>query len=188
MKLKDENITNLVEEAKKGNIDSLEKLLKESEKEITSILYYLTSSEADISDMVQEILLKIIKNLKNLKNPNQYRSWLNKIARRQYFDFLRKHRKKKDKIELGDFIEHDDIKDKKQEPIDSCISCELAKTIRDSVARLSEPYKMTIVMREFEGLSYDEIAKVTKTNVGTVKSRISRARNQLKEYIRPYME
>ena len=80
------------------------------------------------------------------------------------------------------------ICEKQKEPIENCINSELVKVIKSSISKLNEPYKLAIIMREFEGLSYDEIAKLTKTNVGTVKSRIARARCQLKEYIKPYME
>ena len=64
---------------------------------------------------------------------------------------------------------------------------ELDLVIKKSIDKLKEPFKMTIVMRELQGLSYDEIAQATNSSIGTVKSRIARARCKLQEYIKPYM-
>lgn len=184
-------MTDLIESAKKGEEEALEKLLKKTEKEVYSFLYYITKKEEDISDIVQEILLKVTKNLNKLKDPASYKPWINKIVLREYYSYLRKNKKNAEKIIKGDICElesENHFKDKKREPMEDCIGCEIIQAVKNSICKLNEPYKLAIIMREFEGLSYDEIAEITKTNVGTVKSRISRARNQLKEYIKPYME
>ena len=185
-----EDCTQLVKDAAEGKVDALEKLLKKTEKQVYSLLFYLSKSENELNDMVQEILLKITKNIKNLKEPSSYKSWLNKIVLREYYDNLRKCKTKPVvfKNDITECAETENIADSKREPIEDCIGCELAKIIKDSILKLSEPYKAAILMREFEGFSYDEIAKMTNTNVGTVKSRIARARCRLKEYIKPYME
>lgn len=185
--MKENNDTlSLIKKAKTGDLDSLEKLLKETEKEIYSFLYYLSNSKEDVSDMVQEILLKITKNIKYLKDAGNFKAWVNKIAIRHYYDKLRK--KKTEKVDICELEEDKSPKDKKREPIEECIGCEIIEGIKQSVCKLPEPYRAAILMREFRGMSYDEIAKLTKTNVGTVKSRIARARSRLKEYIKPYVE
>lgn len=187
--MKDEKITNeLIELAKKGDIDALETVLKDTEKDVYSFLYYLSKDENELSDMVQEILLKVVKNIKNLKDPKHFKGWLNKIITRHYYDCMRKKEKNKKKLKLIDEEPDEKFQDLKQTPIDDCIGSELINAIKSSVLKLPEPYKMAIIMREFKGLTYDEIAHLTDSNVGTVKSRISRARNRLKEYIKPYME
>ena len=183
-----QNNTEVINLAKNGNKNALKTLLKETEKDVYSYLYFLAKDENEISDMVQEILLKIVKNIKNLKDTEHFRGWLNTTITRHYCDCMRKKTNNKKHIqqiteEIGDILE-----DKKHIPDNDCINKEMLNRIRESVLRLKEPYKIAIIMREFKGLSYDEIAKLTKTSTGTVKSRIARARNQLKEYIRAYME
>ena len=103
---------------------------------------------------------------------------------------IRKNKKNKNcaNSETAEKILDDAICEKQKEPIENCINSELITVIKNSILKLPVQYKLAIIMREFEGLTYDEIAKITKTNVGTVKSRIARARCQLKEYIKPYME
>ena len=71
--------------------------------------------------------------------------------------------------------------------INCILNDELDLVIKKSIDKLKEPFKMAIVMREIQGLSYDEIARATNSSIGTVKSRIARARCKLQEYIKPYM-
>ena len=183
-----EDKTEIIEKAKKGDINSLEAILKETEKDTYSFLYYLTKSENELSDMVQEILLKVAKNICKLKDPNHFKGWLNTIIMRHYYDCMRKKQRCKDKVKYITEEETENFEDTKCTPFSDCINKELITAVKNSVIKLPEPYRTAIIMREFKGLTYDEIAKISKTNVGTIKSRISRARSRLKEYIKPYME
>lgn len=190
MKQTEDEFSQLAKLAKNGDKESLKKLLLKTEKLIYISLYYLAENNCELSDVVQESLLKISKNLKKLNDTKAYKSWANKIAIRCFYDYKRKNKKSENcsQISQDDEILTNIICEKQKEPIENCINSELVKAIKSSISKLNEPYKLAIIMREFEGLSYDEIAKLTKTNVGTVKSRIARARCQLKEYIKPYME
>lgn len=190
MKQTEDEFSQLAKLAKNGDKESLKKLLLKTEKLIYVSLYYLAENNCELSDVIQESLLKISKNLKKLNDTKAYKSWANKIAIRCFYDYKRKNKKSENcsQISQDDEILTNIICEKQKEPIENCINSELVKVIKSSISKLNEPYKLAIIMREFEGLSYDEIAKLTKTNVGTVKSRIARARCQLKEYIKPYME
>ncbi|HIT56224.1 TPA: sigma-70 family RNA polymerase sigma factor [Candidatus Galligastranaerophilus intestinigallinarum] len=190
MKQTEDEFSQLAKLAKNGDKESLKKLLLKTEKLIYISLYYLAENNCELSDVIQESLLKISKNLKKLNDTKAYKSWANKIAIRCFYDYKRKNKKSENcsQISQNDKILTNIICEKQKEPIENCINSELVKVIKSSISKLNEPYKLAIIMREFEGLSYDEIAKLTKTNVGTVKSRIARARCQLKEYIKPYME
>ena len=181
----------LLKNAKRGDITSLEKILKKTEKDVYSFLYYMTDSDVELSDIVQDVLLKVAKGIKSIKDEKHFRPWLNKIVIRNYYDQLRKNKTQKEQNQSLDISEEKNLSiftDNKTCPVDDCINNELMNVIKQSIMKLNEPYKEAIVMRELEGMSYDEIAKLTKTSVGTVKSRISRARNRLKEYMKPYME
>ena len=80
-----------------------------------------------------------------------------------------------------------EIPDNSTCPQNCVLNDELDLVIKKSIDRLKEPFKMAIVMREIQGLSYDEIARATNSSIGTVKSRIARARCKLQEYIKPYI-
>ncbi len=190
MKQNEDEFIYLSQKAKSGDKESLKKLLYKTEKLIYLSLYYLAENECEIADVIQESLMKISKNLKKLNDTKSYKSWANKIALRCFYDHKRKNKKRENcnHNDASDEILTNIICEKQKEPIEDCIHSELVKEIKASISKLNEPYKLAIIMREFEGLSYDEIAKLTKTNVGTVKSRIARARCQIKEYMKPYME
>ena len=80
-----------------------------------------------------------------------------------------------------------EIPDIKTKPIEKCITAECEKIIRNAIRELPEAFRIAIILREFQGLSYEEIAQTTQTNIGTVKSRISRARLKLQEALKNYI-
>ena len=77
--------------------------------------------------------------------------------------------------------------DKKCKPPEKCISAELEKIIKDAILALPEQFRIAIILRELQGLSYEEIANATHSSVGTVKSRIARARNKLQDELKVYI-
>lgn len=184
----EEKIKPHIKYAKNGDINSLKIILKETEKEIYSILYCLCKDKEIIQDIIQEVLLKIATKIKTLKNEDSYVSWMNKIVLREYYNHQRINKKYKNNELIENYFQEEKIDKKQQEPLKNCIGNEVIKEIIENLKKLQEPYKIAIIMREFEGLSYDEIAKLTNTNIGTVKSRISRARSQLKERLSKALE
>ena len=193
MKIKFKNNTTeaLIEKAQNDDYEALEELVRREEKNIYATLYYMNARCDDISDLTQEVLFKVAKNIKKLKNPKTFRAWLNQITIRQFYDSLRKKRKIPIKIVTENECEEDkkefEIPDNTTCPQNCILNDELDLVIKKSIDKLKEPFKMAIVMREIQGLSYDEIARATNSSIGTVKSRIARARCKLQEYIKPYM-
>ena len=80
-----------------------------------------------------------------------------------------------------------DIPDKNKKPDEHILTSELDKKIKESIFNLPIPFRMPIIMRELQGMSYGEIANSLNTNIGTIKSRIARARNKLQEELKPYI-
>lgn len=190
LKFKNETTENLIQKAQNDDFEALEEIIRREEKNIYATLYYMNAKCDEISDLVQEILFKVAKNIKKLKNPKTFRAWLNQITIRQFYDSLRKKQRTPIKITLeNDYDDKKEIEipDTSINPMGCILNDELDLVIKKSIDKLKEPFKMTIVMRELQGLSYDEIAQATNSSIGTVKSRIARARCKLQEYIKPYM-
>jgi len=177
---KKSDINTLVVLAQKGDTAALEELIKRVQKNIFTMFSYLTDKRPDIADLTQEALLKMAKNIRNLKEPQNFRAWLNKIVTNIFYDYIKKHTSEKNfEFDNDKLLE---IKDKIGcEPGEKCLFSEMEKLIRAALLSLPENLRIVIVLREYEGLSYDDIAKVTNTPSGTVKSRISRARIKLRE-------
>ncbi len=185
------SLNELIVLAQKDDYRALEELIKREQKNIFASFCYLTKSGDNVSDLTQDVLLKIAKNIKNLKNPAHYKSWSNQIINNVFYDSLRKSKRMVNTVSL-DNEENDDmqavqIPDKRCRPQDKCITSELDKVIKMAIYQLPEPFRIAIMLRELQGLSYEEIAEATSASVGTVKSRIARARGKLQENLKTYI-
>ena len=169
---------------------ALEELIKKIQRDIYATLSYLLKTNDKLADLTQEILLKVAKNIQNLKNPKCFKSWLNNIITNTYYDELRKKKKTPETISIDytcdtlNLAFKLEIPDNKSKPIEKCITSECEKLIKSAIRELPEAFRIAIILREFQGLSYEEIAQTTNSSIGTVKSRISRARIKLQELLK----
>ncbi len=189
-KIKNNTLDELIKLAQGGDLEALEEIIKRQQKTVFATLYYLNAKPDEIMDITQEILFKVAKNIKKLKNPRTFKSWLNQIIINQFYDTLRKKQKSVKKVCLEtqetDKLSYE-IPDFTTNPYQKAIDKELENAIKNSIHKLPDPFKAAIIMRELQGLSYEEIAQATNSNIGTVKSRIARARLKLQEYLKPYL-
>lgn len=188
------SLEELIVLSQQNDLKALEELIRREQKNVFAAFSYLTDKYENISDLTQEALMRVAKNIVNLKNPKNFKSWLNTIITNLFYDELRKNSRKPDTISIDEencensnFNILSLIPDKKCRPHEKCISNELEKIIKDAIKKLPEQFRIVIVLRELQGLSYEEIAKATHSNVGTVKSRIARARCKLQEGLKSYI-
>lgn len=189
-KVKNNSLDELIEMARNGDMEALEEIIRRQQKNVFATLYYLNAKPDEIMDLTQEILFKVAKNIRKLKNPKTFKSWLNQIIINQFYDTLRKKQKSVKKVCLDsspDAKNGLEIPDFASNPYQRALDKELERAIKCSIHKLPDPFKMAIIMRELQGLSYEEIAQATNSNIGTVKSRIARARLKLQEYLKPYI-
>lgn len=185
-------IEELVVLSQQNDFKALEELIRREQKNVYAAFSYLSPKNENVADLTQEALLRVAKNIQNLKNPKLFKSWLNQIVTNLFYDELRKSQRKVDTISLDDETpDTPSIKfmlpDKKCKPPEKCISAELEKFIKNAINALPEQFRIAIVLREFQGLSYEEIAETTHSSIGTVKSRIARARGKLQEDLKTYI-
>ena len=194
LQYKDMKTEELIVLAQQDDIKALEEILRNEQKNVFATFTCLTEKREDVSDLTQEALLRVAKNIKNLKTPSNFKSWLNRIIIHLFYDELRKRSKSPNTISIDDEPTDDNLKsvknsipDKSATPRDKCISHELENFIITEINSLPKPFRVAIVLREFQGLSYEEIANTTQSSIGTVKSRISRARIKLQESLKNYI-
>lgn len=183
--------------AQQKDYKALEELIKREQRNVFATFTYLNKKTDNVCDLTQEALMRMAKGLPNLKNPKLFKSWLNQIVMNLFYDNLRKNNRIPQIVSIDDnqthnekfatHPEHHYIPDKKCKPLEKCLSNELDRKIKQEMRQLPEYFRVPIVLRELQGLSYDEIAEITKTNVGTVKSRISRARSRLQDGLKDYI-
>lgn len=195
-KYKNAQLELLITNAQSGDNIAMEELIRRHEKYIHMRLYQLDPNNTNMKDMAQDVMLRVARSLKNLKEPKRFQCWLSQIITNIFFDELRKKQRKMNTVSLDSFFsEEDDCGAKSEKDIecpkgspDECSeNSEMNRAIKHAIAELEEPYKAAIVLRELQGFSYDEIATATGASVGTVKSRIARARQKLQSKLKPYL-
>ncbi|MBR2068834.1 MAG: sigma-70 family RNA polymerase sigma factor [Candidatus Gastranaerophilales bacterium] len=175
----------LISKAQKGDQKAMIDLIRKEENNIYSTIYYLKKSDDEINDIMQDVLIKLSTKITQLKNPKLFKSWLNQIIIHSYYDYLRKN-KKQTHISFKNDDKELDIIDYKSNPQDSVLYNELDRIVKKSIENLPMHYKIPITLREVQGLSYSDISNITQTSIGTVKSRIARARNIVQDSVKKY--
>ena len=174
---------NLIIKAQNGDKGALISLIKSEENNIYSTLYFLKHDDIDISDIVQNVLLKITNKIKTLKNPMYFKTWLNRIILNSYYDYLRLQKRKKETLKKETMYNSSDTA---QSLLKNILDKELDLIIKKSIKKLPNHYKIPITLREIQGLSYEDISNITNVSIGTVKSRNARVREIIKDEIIKY--
>ena len=183
----------LIEKCKQEDKFALDELIRRHEKAVYMALYHLEPGRHDIADMTQEVLIKIARSIKNLKNPSSFKFWVNQVITNYFYDQLRKKHRQPATVSIDEKIKDEEsaptreIVDIKKVPEKKSLDKELDKVIKDSIEELPDQFRLVIVLREIQGFSYDEISRMTGTGIGTVKSRLARARDKLQKKILPYL-
>ncbi len=185
----------LIEHCQVGTKLAFEILVKRYQKTVFTLLYQLAPDWKDINDLAQEVFIRVYRGIANLRNPKTFRTWLNQIVLNLFYDELRKRPRRLSTVSLDQSIEADngegeflrEVKDKGLLPDEKTSNKELAAVIRQAMAQLPEQFRTAIVLRELQGLRYEEIAEIAGCELGTVKSRIARARSRLQEILKPYL-
>ncbi len=186
----------LVGLAQADNMAALEELVQRYQRLVYVTLNQLAPERNDISDLTQEVLLRMCRSIKSLRNPKTFKYWLNRIITNLFYDELRKAPRQLRTVSLDEPAFEDDsdsaptrdVADPTELPDKLALNSELDRKIHAAIANLPEQFRTIIVLREIQGLSYEEIASLTETNIGTVKSRLARARLKLQEVLEPYLK
>ena len=166
-----------------GDANAFETLVLEYEKNVYNIALRMTGNSEDAADMTQEAFIKAYNSLQSFRGDSKFSVWLYRIVSNVCLDFLRS-KNRRPTVSLS--VEDDNGEDTQLDVADESQSPELLldrKLTRESVRRgldsLPPDYRQILLLREIQGLSYDEIAQALSLEVGTVKSRIFRARKRL---------
>jgi RNA polymerase sigma-70 factor (ECF subfamily) len=177
----------LIERVLSGNDKAFEEIVNRYQKRIFSLCYRMCSNEQDALDLSQEVFLRVYHSLKSFKGSSSFSTWVYRIASNICIDHLRKEKKIK-VVSLTPATEDDDtpsfdLPDDTYSPEESYRKKELAEAISGALTRLSPDHRRIIVLRDINQLSYDEISEILDLEPGTVKSRIFRARDQLRKIL-----
>lgn len=189
MKILGSQEVSLIRQAKAGDVKSFEQLIAGHQKRIFNIAYRVLGNPEDANDVTQEALVKAYCGIKKFKGKSSFSTWLFTIVNNACIDFIRKNRKT-DMIyldreyETGDGTYKVQLGDDENTPEELFEKKEAQRLVHESIGELSYDHRKIIILRDIEHFSYKEIAQILGCPEGTVKSRISRAREGLKTIIK----
>ncbi len=178
----------LIEQSRKGNIDAFEELIKDYKKIAYNIALKVLKNTEDAEDASQEALIKVYKSIKSFNMESTFKVWLYRIVVNTCIDLKRKKAINTfsidESIDLGGVNEvQREIADNSGNPDELVEKNFNNKLVNDAINKLDDDFKTIIILRDIQGFSYGEISEILSCNLGTVKSRLNRARKNLKEIL-----
>ena len=178
-----------LERLRNGEPEAFDNLIIRYSGDIYAVLYRITESAEDAADLTQETFLSALRSIKGFRGDSELKTWLTRIAINHSRNRFRwwKRRKKDATISLDSPISDsetrlaDSIAGENESAEDSVLRRERETALRKALSQLPEHYREAIVLCDIEGYSYDEIAAALEINIGTVKSRIARGRDELRK-------
>jgi len=187
----------ILAELKAGSEDAYGWLIARYHQQIYSLVYRILTNPADAADTTQEVFLKVFRGMKQFNGQCSLKTWLYRIAiheasnqRRWWF----RHKSRETSMEaredgngkLCGFCET--LVDPGESPHEILAHEEVRARVEQELQQVPEPYRTTVVLRDIEGLSYEEVAEILPISLGTVKSRLIRGRDALKKRLETFVE
>jgi RNA polymerase sigma-70 factor, ECF subfamily len=186
----------IVAELKAGSENAYEWLIAHYHQPVYGLVYRILNDSADAADTTQEVFLKVFRGIKRFNGQASLKTWIYRIAlheasnqRRWWF----RHKRRETSMEgtpgedeSQSFGLKETLVDEHESPFDLAAHEEIRSKVEEELAQVPEPFRTTLVLRDIEGLSYEEIAEILQVSLGTVKSRLMRGRFALKKRLEAY--
>jgi RNA polymerase sigma-70 factor (ECF subfamily) len=176
-----------------GDAAAFETLVRRHQERIYATVYHMTSNHEDANDLTQETFIKAYQALKSFKGGSSFFTWLYRIAVNKTLNYL-KQRRNRVQMSLNDLdsqVEHDRdlvalISDKT--PRREAVLTELQEKLNAAMMKLSEDHRLVVALHDVQGMPHEEIAEIMNCNIGTVRSRLFYARQQLQAHLSEYLK
>lgn len=169
--------------ARRGDQDAFAQLVRDNERRVYTLALRLCGNPEDAMDLAQETFLRAWSALPNFRGSSSFSTWLYRLTYNACVDFLRKNSLRRE-VSLPLTEEAPDVPDHTGDPHQALERKERRQALERGLAQLPEHYRSVLVLRELSGLSYREIGDVLKLDLGTVRSRLARARGELRKILR----
>ncbi len=182
----------LVERAQRGDKRAFELLVVKYQRKLTRLLSRFIRDASEVEDVTQEAFIKAYRALPSFRGDSAFYTWLYRIGINTAKNYLVATRRRAptvtdvDNVEAEDLEQGDQLKDMNT-PEHQMMSRQIAETVNHTLEELPEELRTAITLREIDGMSYEEIAKVMNCPIGTVRSRIFRAREAIATQLRPQL-
>jgi len=188
----------IVADLKAGSETAYAWLIGEFQRPVYGLVYRMMSDPADAADTTQDVFLKVFRGMKHFHGESSLKTWIYRIALHEAANRKRwwfRHKVHETSIEPpesegnrnGDEALQSALTDRHESPFDNVAQNELRQRVDAELRRVEEPYRTTLILRDLEEMSYEEIAEILQISLGTVKSRLTRGRRALKKRLAPYV-
>lgn len=187
----------IVAELKAGSEAAFEWLIAQYNQPVYSLVYRMLDDPSDAADTTQEVFIKVFRGIKRFNADSSLKTWIYRIALHEASNHRRwwfRHKVQETSIEPR--LQGEDemlpglkecLVDDSKSPLDNVYDEELRSRVEQELRLLAEPYRTTVILRDIEELSYEQIAEVMDTSLGTVKSRLVRGRDALRRRLERHM-
>jgi RNA polymerase sigma-70 factor (ECF subfamily) len=181
--------------AKQGDLLAFNRLITENQSRLFNVAYRIMGDQSDAADATQEALISAFRKLNSFRG-GSFRAWLMRIVTNACYDELRR-RKRRPAVSMDDMgeetLEADGLGDgllraPQEGPEASAMRSELARAIQDCLDRLPDEFRLVAVLADVQGYEYREVAEVLGKPLGTVKSRLARARARMRDCLQRHGE
>lgn len=178
-----------VERVLRGDLDAFAGLVRRYESSIANYVYWIVLNRQDAMDIAQEVFLKVYLSLDKYNPDYKFSTWIFSIAKNAAIDFLRKSHPSTLALDVpleeGGVLETQHLADKKSKsPEESLLQVELGERVGAAVNCLPLPYRQVLILRHLNDLAYEEISGILELPLGTVKNRLFRARELLRDRLK----
>src|SRR5262249_49046350 len=182
----------LVQELQAGSETAFDWLVTYYHAPVYNLILGMLGDASDAADGTQEVFFKAFRGIRNFRQGSSLKTWLYRIAIREALNhkrWFKRHLQKNVSIDIRpeEGYAHLEIEDLGATPFEMLAAQEIQVAVRGALQRLPEVFRTAVILRDLEGLSYEEVAEVLECNIGTVKSRILRGRRALKEILEPML-
>ncbi len=177
----------LIEAYRAGRASAFDELVASYEPTVHRLLAQLNVAAGDVEDLTQEVFLRIFRNLHRFRGQSSFYTWLYRITVNVFFDHNKKRKRADARLTRlqNALVDVSDHRPESDDPFRATFDALTRQAFSAAIATLPELFRDVVAMREVDDLSYEEIALATGISIGTVRSRLSRARARLKELLRP---
>jgi RNA polymerase sigma-70 factor (ECF subfamily) len=184
----------LIERARKGEVAAFDLLVRRYERNVYNTAYRMSGSYDDASDISQEAFVRAWNNLKSFRGDSAFSTWLYRIVTNVFLDDRKKKRSRREHQSLDEAMDLDEssvtrqFEDPSPGPEELAESDERRRILERAINSLPEAQRVMVVLYHTQGLAYEEIAEITQLPMGTVKSRLNRARFALRDRLQEATE
>jgi RNA polymerase sigma-70 factor, ECF subfamily len=183
----------LVTELQAGSDSAFDYLVTYYHASVYNLVYGILSDAADAADVTQEVFLRVFRGIRGFRHSSSLKTWIYRVAVRQALNQRRwcwRHHRQQISIdaEAEGSSNALELQDAEATPFEQFAAHEVQATVRRALSAVPTPFRSAVILRDLEGLSYEEVAEILEITVGTVKSRILRGRRILKELLGPLVK